>query len=201
MPCGKIRGVAMRKFVLLLVVLIFTASVPVFGNAYKIGETIGYVVEFDGEFLHIVGEPVRDLGLSDVIVRVGNVPIYDLLTGFPVDSDEIFEDVSIRMVYSLYEGEPLDALTIWLNWDFDDAAVFTVVVSGSIQYGEDFCIFLSADEKYRVTLTPDTVIIDPYYGRLSLADVEPGQEFFLWVDMITASAPALVYPDKAVLVR
>ena len=193
----------MKKILPLLLCLVLTFPILTAGgiDGSKIGETIGYAAEFDGSRLRIIGEPLTDSGLEDVVIYVGAAPIYDLLTGFPADIGAINEDMSVRAVYSVGGYEPFDALAVWLNWDYDDAAVFTVMVSGSISYGEDHCIFLCSDGKFRVTLAPDTVIIDPYYGFLSPGDVKPGQEFFIWVDMVTASTPALVYPDQVVLVR
>jgi len=162
----------------------------------EISETIGSVIDLDGTSLHVIGESLSAAGHSDVIVTIGSARMYDLQTGLPVDIDYIQQGMSVRVAYDASKT----ALAVWLNYDYEDSAVFSVVVSDNIQYGYDYCVFLCTDSKYRVTLAPDTMIIDPHYGKLSPADILPGQAFFLWVDMITASSPSLVYPDKVVLI-
>ena len=188
----------MRKLVsmlfLALYLTILTASGMYISEA--ISETIGSVVDFAGDGLHIVGEPLTAAGHSDIIVDISDARIYDLRTGFPVGADFIKKDMSVRVAYDTSKT----ALAVWLNCDDEDSAVFSVVVSDNIQYGHDSSVFLCTDGKYRVTLSPETIIVDPY-GELSPADILPGQEFFLWVDMITASSPSLVYPDKVVLIN
>ena len=164
-------------------------------------ETIGYIEGFDGENIHIVGEAITSDAYEDVIVNINNAPVYDLLTGFRVGANTIREGMSARASYITGWNEPYDALAVWLNWDSNAAAVFSVAVSGNIHYGEDSCVFISNNGKYRVTISPETVIICPQYGRLTHMDILPGQEFFVWVDMITASNPAEVYPDKIVLIE
>jgi len=163
----------------------------------EIGETIGIIVAIDGKFLHVTGEPITNAGLADIVLDLANAPIYDLLTGFPVGTDFIKEDMSIRVAYDANDT----ALAIWLNCDYDESAVFSVVVSDNIQYGYGYCVFLCSDGKYRITIGPETVIIDPFYGQIVPEDILPGQELFLWVEMITASSPSIVYPDKVVLIN
>jgi len=163
----------------------------------EISETIGSVVDIDGISLHVEGEPLTAEGHTDIIVNIGGAKIYDLQTGFPVDVGYIEKGMSVRIAYDTSKT----ALAVWLNCVYEDSAVFSVVVSDNIQYGYDNCVFLCTDGKYRVTLSPETVIIDPHCGALSPADILPGQELFLWVDMITASSPSLVYPDKVVLIN
>jgi len=163
----------------------------------EIGETIGVVVAIDGNTLFVTGEPITKSGLADIVLDITNTPIYDLLTGFPVGAGFIAEDMSIRVAYDITGT----ALAVWLNCDYEDSAVFSVVVSDNIQYGDSYCVFLCSDGKYRITLGPETVVIDPYYGEISPKNILPGQELFLWVEMITASSPSIVYPDKVVLIN
>jgi len=163
----------------------------------EISETIGSIVGLEIGEMRVIGEPLTAAGYSDIIVDIGGARIYDLRTGFPVDADYIQKGMSVRVAY----GASKNALAVWLNCDDEDSAVFSVVVSDNIQYGHDSSVFLCSDGKYRVMLSPETVIIDPRHGELSPADILPGQEFFLWVDMITASSPSLVYPDKVVLIN
>ncbi|MCL2362653.1 MAG: hypothetical protein FWC73_12680 [Defluviitaleaceae bacterium] len=163
-----------------------------------VDETMGVIQDFCGDFLFISGEALTLWGLDDLEIQVGDVPIYDLLTGLPVSVNSILPGIEARVAYTQPKDILPQALTIWLHPNHEDAAVFTVAVSDNIRYGPGYCVFLSTDGKYRVTLTEDTYILDTPYGPISPEDVVPGQAFFVWVDMITASSPALVYPDKVV---
>ncbi|MCL2047981.1 MAG: hypothetical protein FWG87_04565 [Defluviitaleaceae bacterium] len=179
---------------------VFAYDVNVNTTGENVGETIGYVINIHGDILHIDGEPLTVSDFSNVLVNIARAPIYDLRTGFRVLSQSIREDTALRVAYEIGGGEPFPAVAAWLNWDDDDAAAFTVEVSESISAGYSDTAFLSADGKYRVTLTPETLIFDPFHGILSPSDIVHGMELFVWVDMITASTPALVYPDKVVVV-
>jgi len=181
-----------------LLCLIFATAGGMYEDPYMpiINETIGVVVEIEEDFLYIIGEPLTPESLEEVIVIIGDAPIYDLLTGFPADPSFIEKNMTARVAYDSEEN----AVAIWLNCDYDDSAVFSVMVSDNIQYGNDACIFLSTDSKYRVTITPSTIVLDPFHGVFCPTEIIPGQEFFIWVDMITASHPSLVYPDKVVLI-
>ena len=167
----------------------------------QIDETIGIIESIDGDFLHISGEALTYGGLDEVVVQVGDAPVYDLLTGLPVRLNAVKAGMEARVVY-MQQGaaHPPQAMVIWLHPSHEDAAVFSAVVSDSIYYGPDYTVFLSADGRYRITLTQDTYILVPGHGPIAPEDIEPGQEFFVWVDMITASSPALVFPDKVVYI-
>lgn len=174
------------------------------GAECAIHETIGLVESFDGEHLHVTGEPLTVGGYSDIVINISHAPIFDLLTGHPVPIDcqgfynnFIEVGMSVRIAFT----DNMEALAVWLNFDYEEAAAFSVVVSDNIQYGKDYAVFLCMDGKYRITLAVDTIIIDPLHGEITLADVIPGQEYFVWVDMITASSPAQVYPNKVVLIN
>jgi len=164
-------------------------------------ETMGVIVSHQDNFLHVIGEPLTESALDDVVIIVGDAPIYDMLTGFPVDISAIIEGMYARIAYYQQPSEPHMALAIWLNYCHKDAAVFAVAVSENIQYIDDSCIFLSVDGKFRIVLAPDTAIIDPCHGYIKPTDIYPGQKMFVWVDMVTASSPALAYPDKVVLIH
>ena len=166
-----------------------------------IDETIGTVEDFAMGCLYIIGEALTVGGLDSAIIELGDAPIYDLLTGLPISACCIKVGTDIRVAYIRQPDMPAQAITVWLNPNHEDAAVFTTIVSENIQYGLDYCVFLSADGRYRITLTADTYILDPGYGLITTQDILPGQEFFVWVDMITASSPALVFPDKVVLIE
>ncbi|MCL2286965.1 MAG: hypothetical protein FWC32_11475 [Firmicutes bacterium] len=189
----------MRKLLLVPLFALYLTILSA-GGMYiseEIYETVGIVVSLNGNQLHIIGESLTEFGHADVVVDITNARIYNLQTGFPVDISFIGSGMSARVAYN----ESETALAVWLNCDNENSAVFSVVVSDNIQYGGDYCVFLCTDGKYRVTLSGQTVIIDPHYGELSPIDILPGQELFLWVDMITASSPSLVYPDKVVLIN
>jgi len=183
----------------ILIILLLSVSQLLTTAAANIGETIGEVVSINGHYLHVTGDPLTPLGKPSITANIKNAPIYDLLTGFPACITDITPDMSIRIAYIQKAGEAV-AIAVWLNCDYEDSAAFTVVVSDNIQYGGDHSAFLSADGKYRVTLSPKTSIIDPYTGDLTPLCIVPGMEFFVWVDMITASSPSLVYPSKVVLI-
>ncbi|MCL1884175.1 MAG: hypothetical protein FWF81_10560 [Defluviitaleaceae bacterium] len=190
----------MKKACMLAILIVAFCGLTVFAYGDSVGETIGYVREIDGDVVHIVGEPLTENGFPDVFVKIGSAPIYDLLTGFRVYAEDILNDMDIRMAYRVQKTEPFHAMVVWLNWDDDDAAVFTVTVSDNINNNADGVAFLCANSRYRVELTHDTLIIDPLYGEISPKDIFAGMELFIWVDMITASTPALVYPNKVVVV-
>ena len=166
-----------------------------------IDETIGIIDDFILGYLHISGEALTIGGLDNAIIELGDAPIYDLLTGLPISVCDMESGMEVRVAYIRQPGAAPQAVAIWLNPGHEDAAVFTTVVSENIQHGPGYCVFLSADGRYRITLTADTYILCSGYGLLTTKDIVPGLEFFVWVDMITASSPALVFPDKVVLIE
>ena len=179
--------------------LAFFQNLTVLAAGDNVNETIGVVVSMEGDTLGIIGEAITDGGFSEIIISVGDAPFFDLLTGLPMTIRDIVPNMGIRVAYGeAQNGLPAPAVAIWANWDYDDAAVFTVLVSENIHRGADGVVFLSSDGKYRVALTQETQILDYRHNPLTPADIAPGMEFFVWVDMITASTPALVYPDKVV---
>ncbi|MCL1863851.1 MAG: hypothetical protein FWF78_09830 [Defluviitaleaceae bacterium] len=195
----------MKKMVLLSILFTVFAHLTAYAHGDNVGETIGYVIDIEGDVVHFVGEPVTPRGFSNARVSIGGAPVYDLRTGYRVSVDDIMVDDDIRIAYHVplsQSGklEPYPAVVAWLNWDCDTAAVFTVVVSDNISSSEESTVFLCENERYRVAITPDTIIQDQYSGRLTPADIHPGMEFFVWVDVLTASTPALVYPHKVVVV-
>ena len=184
-----------------VLVLAFISPSTVVEAAEHIHEIMGVIIQKDGEQLHIVGESLTG-HCGEVIVSIGNAPIYNLLTGRLEQAHAISGNISVRAAYiPRQESHPHEAITVWLHALEDEAAVFSTVVSENIQYGVDHCVFLSTDGKYRITLNLDTLITDPNAGLLHPNEVYPGQEFFIWVDMITASNPALVYPYQVVLIQ
>jgi len=161
-------------------------------------ETAGTIKSYSGDFVRISGEALTHGGLDDVVLQIGDAPVYDLITGLPVPPTRMKPGMDVRAAYYTLADGPQQAMAIWLNPDHEDAAVFSITVSSSIYYGPDYVVFLSSDKRYRITLTTDSSIYVPGHGQVGPHDVVPGQEFFVWVDMITASSPALVFPDKVV---
>jgi len=193
----------MRKWTLILILALvlfphLTVKAANVTLETEIDETIGIVEEHDDGFLYILGEALTYDGLDYVILQVGDAPIFDLLTGLPVYAGSIEAGIDVRVAYLRAEDGHSQAVAIWLHPGHEDAAVFSTIVSDNIYYGPDYTVFLSADERYRITLTVDTYIYIPGHGEITPRDIQPGQEFFVWVDMITASSPALVFPDKVV---
>ena len=169
----------------------------------EIEETMGIILDYARGFIYISGEALTPAGYDEVIVELGDAPIYNLLTGLPVSAGSLKPGIEARIAYYPYNDcldEAAQAVTVWLYPSHQDAAVFTTTASDNIHYGPGYCVFLSADGKYRITLTDDNLILDSTGRPLAPEDIEPGQAFFIWVDMITASSPALVYPDKVVII-
>ncbi|MCL2217908.1 MAG: hypothetical protein FWB91_12950 [Defluviitaleaceae bacterium] len=185
--------------VCIFAILVFFQGLTVLAAGDNVNETIGSVIGLEDDRISIIGEAITDGGLPELVIQVNDAPIFDLLTGLPIKIDDIAPGMGIRVAYRpSMDGRPAPAVAVWMNWDFEEAAVFTVLVSENIQYGTDSVIFLSADGKYRVAFTRETQILDYNHNPLNPGDIAPGMEFFVWVDMITASCPALVYPDKVV---
>lgn len=185
----------MKKIVITLLIYLTICTA---GGMYipdEIHETIGMVENIQGSLLDFYGEDTL-YGPHEITLDAKHALVYDLFTGHLVEYWDITPGTPARIAYDL-QG---DAIIVWLNYESYGAAALSVIVSDNIQYSSDACVFLSADGKYRVALEEDTIIIDPIKGEMTFADVAPGQEYFLWVDMITASAPSLVYPEKVVLV-
>jgi len=188
--------------------MIIATALPAqaYGGVFQpaIEETIGYIDAIDGELLYISGEAITARGREEVFIDISAAPVYDLLTGGQVSIHNMQQGMSIRAAYETNPMashlDPLAAVVLWLNWDSPHAAVFTAEVSGNVQHYPGHTVFLSKDGKYRITATDETYISCPHQGRLTPADIRAGQEFFVWVDMITASSPANVYPDKLVRV-
>lgn len=169
-------------------------------------ETFGMVLAVQDDYLHILGEPLTEDGLEEVIVKINHAPVYDLLTGHTVHAENIREGTYIRVAYTpatTHEDSPptADAAAVWLHYGEEGAAAFKAVVSENIQYYDDRCTFMTADGKYRVTLTENTLIMDADDGFYEPFDIRPGIAMFIWVDMVTASCPAQAYPDKVMLME
>jgi len=176
------------------------AANDTFPNAIQIDETLGFIVGWDGSLIEISGEALTLDGYDELPLMLGDASIYDLLTGLPISVCDLKPGLEVRAAYHVPPGGLPQAVAVWVHPTHPRAAGFTVTVSGVVEYGIGFCTFLSQDGRYRVTLTDDTYIYDPVLGYLTPEDIEPGQQFFVWVDMITASSPALVYPDKVVII-
>jgi hypothetical protein len=164
------------------------------GSGMYYHEIQGIVVSNDDGFIYVEGESLTG-GPGGVRAFTGEAAVYDLLTGFPARQGSIEEGMAVRMSY--HEDH---AAAIWLNFSDENAAAFKTEVSENIRYTADGCVFLTGDGKYRIVLSPETLVIDPFAGIITPLDIHPGYGMFVWVDMVTASRPALVYPQKVVLV-
>jgi len=80
-------------------------------------------------------------------------------------------------------------------------APLTVRVGNNILYEADRCVFFTADGRYCIVFTTDTLIYGFQEGIMQLADVFPGQVYIFWVESITAACPSMVYPEMAVRVE
>ena len=191
----------MKPKSLLTIAFILTFALTAFisDDTFEIGEIIGVIETLDDGAAYISGETLfGDLGSA--LIELGDAPVYNLLTGLPVLHEELLIGMEVRIAYALEVDAIPQAITLWLYPNNENAAVFTARVSENIQYGPDYCSFLSSDGRYRIILYDDSYIFDPFMERIHPTDIIPGQEFFVWVDMITASSPSLVYPDKVVMI-
>lgn len=193
----------MAKLLAILFVTIYLTSFPTNGMYIEadvkpeLFEAIGTVASFDGRLVNInVEDEITAEDTHAILIDIASAPIYNLLTGLPASADYIQPDMTIRVAFD----QNHQALVVWLNCGYLNSAIFSITVSENIQYYEDYCVFLTTCGKYRFTLAQDTIILHPYYGKLTPDNIAPGQEFFVWVDMITASHPSIVYPDKVVLI-
>ncbi|MCL2499418.1 MAG: hypothetical protein FWE90_03670 [Defluviitaleaceae bacterium] len=196
----------MKKYPMLAIIMFALTCTPYLtanaANDMYVGETQGEITRVWGECIRIEGEALTDAGYAIVDINISGVPAYDLITGQRVSYTEARKGMSVRAAYAVDTyPRPYPAIVLWFNACHDDAAVFTAVVSENIRRESDCCVFLTADGRYRIVFSQDTRICDPHHGEMTVDDILPGQEFFIWVDSITASCPSWVYPHKAVLVR
>lgn len=189
----------------LIIMAIATSTYTVEAYEPFFYETWGVVAEASDDYIYLTGEPLTDGALTAVILNIGEAPVYDLLTGYPADPEQITEGMWIRAAYDMRTADtdpPLaDAAVVWLHYGEEGSAAFKVTVSENIFYDESDCTFMTADGKYRITLTPETIITDTDDGFIEPDDIQPGVSMFIWVDMVTASSPAQAYPDKVMLIR
>ena len=170
----------------------------------NIAETMGCVVAVEGQAVRVVGEPLTPGGLRDVWVDMAHGSVYDLRTGLRVAPAHVAQlpvGTTARIAYMPGPQEPLHGVVLWLHGCHPQAAVFSAVASEDMYREADYCTFLSVCGKFRIVLDETTDLYDPARGALCPTGLLPGQELFIWVDSITASTPALVYPHRAVVVR
>jgi hypothetical protein len=194
-------GSHMRKrffcFVL-MAVLCLKGLTAYAGNGMYLDEIYGQVITVEGEYISIDGEllsPPYELG--QITLDIGMALVYDLISGYPVYASSVYPGMTVRASYNNRHF----ADTLWLNCGDPRAAAFKATVSENIYYiDEDESVFLTHDGKYRVTISPETLVIDPYVGLINAYDIYPGQQMFIWAEMVTASSPAQVYPEKVVII-
>jgi hypothetical protein len=178
--------------------VVLSAHLTVFAvDDMYLQEVLGHVVSNQDGYVQIVGESLTIPGMMGTFtLYAGEASLYDLLNGYPAHVDALPEGATVRAVYT----PDYYAHTVWFNLGAEGSAAFKAMVSDNIYYGEEGCVFLTDDGKYRVTVSPETRVIDPYYGQMAAHDIRPGYEMFIWVDMVTASFPAQVFPEKVVFV-
>jgi hypothetical protein len=183
----------LKKAILLSLTVVLMAVGGLTAYAHNgMNDIVGVVLSNRDGVLSVYNEDEPDFEVSCLI---SETDAYDLLTGLPADPGSIGEGAYIRVFGS--DSRPV----VWINCWEEGAAAFKATVSENIQYADYSCNFLTCDEKYRVTLSGDTVIYDPALGFIGPSDIRPGQEMFVWLDMVTASCPAQAYPDQVVLIR
>jgi len=191
-----------KVFLLVCFMLVGTGLTVSANGAMYVDETQGVIKQIMGNLIRVAGEGLTAEAPAQVWVDITTAQVYDLKTGFSINPAKVQAEMSARVAYIVCgTNAPYQAIMLWLHANEDDAAVFTARVSQNIQYSAGYCTFMCADGKYRITLTDNTCISDPWVGALDVSEIVPGQEFFIWVDSITASCPALVYPEKVVRVR
>ena len=191
-----------RLFAIVVALAILTSLTAKAANVNfeQVDETIGVILDYDNGYLQIHGDPLTPGGFFEATIDIGDAPIYNLLTGLPASVNSLVPGTQVRTAYFSHPDAAPQAVAIWLHPNHKNAAAFTITVSDNIQYGHGYCNFLSTDGRYRIILTDDTYILDPTYGPQAPEYIEPGQTMFVWVDVLTASSPALVYPEKVVTI-
>ena len=176
---------------LLLIALAFLLPITARADVYECAE--GVVTAGGGGFVWLDDGRVYNTSSADA---------FDLLTGCRIYASEVIQGDSVKIEYAYTNMEWLDAVNVWVNYGADGAAAFKAMVSGDMQFfGDGQCAFLTVDGKYRIMVGGDTEVFDPAVGRIEPAELRPGYEVFVWVDMVTASRPAQVYPEKIVVIR
>jgi hypothetical protein len=121
------------KRLLFVLLAMLISCLPLY-NIYadnSFNEIIGYVTEVEGDSVYIFGESTFTAEPFHVLVDIGDAAVYDLVTGYSVPKDTIKTGMGIRTVYHNDSGE---AAVVWINWDDEYAAVFSVTVSDNIIY-------------------------------------------------------------------
>ncbi|MCL2400584.1 MAG: hypothetical protein FWC91_12675 [Defluviitaleaceae bacterium] len=166
-------------------------------------ETLGQAIPQDDGYLYVLGIGLTDDAWDEVLLYIYDAEIYDLRTGFSINSNEIYEGDYVRVVYepdwTNVDYPMAQALVIYVHAGEPNTADFVVAVSDNIWYSSEGCVFVTMDGKYRFTITEDTLLLDRYGHEISFEDIVPGMEMFVWAAFVTASFPGQVIPDKIVL--
>jgi len=164
-------------------------------------EILGEAIPRDDGFLLVSGIGLTEDAWDEVLLYIDEAEIYDLMTGFTIGPEDIYEGDCIRVVYESADADyPLArALEIYVHAGEPRAADFMVVVSDNIWYSDEGCVFVTMDGKYRITLTDDTLLFDGHGYEIAYDEIATGMEMFVWAAFVTASFPGQVLPDKIVL--
>jgi len=179
---------------MIIVIAAIFISHPV--KAYGYMETLGEAALQGDGCLFVSGIGLTDGAYDEIYLYIKNAEIYDLRSGFAMTWEEILTGDQVRVVY-----DEEQAFEIYVHTGDSAAADFMVVVSDNIWQEEDGCVFVTADGKYRITLTEETQLFDNFGYEISCDDIEPGMEMFVWAAFLTASFPGQIIPDKIVLLE
>jgi hypothetical protein len=159
----------------IVVLLIFCSGLTTLAS----GEIMGYVTHRDGTQMEIAGDCLGIFAPALARVCNANARIFCLETGLPCH-DEIPIGTAVRAIFDEYGS----TIILWKHWDSHDAAAFSVVAGQMLTAST----FLCEDGKYMIFLPDNT-------------HAAAGDEYFIWVEHVTASRPAMVHPRKAVRIQ
>ena len=194
----------MKKSYVALALALLLGALPATALATALAyppETFGEALLREDGFLQVTGIALTDGAWDEVLLDAEDALVYDLQTGFLAELDDIFEGDMVRVVYEPGRNPWAQAEVIYLNAGEPGSADFKVAVSDNLWHSAEGCSFVTPDGKYRVTLTPDTLLLDSGGSPLALADFQPGMQMFVWATSVTASFPGLVVPDKVVVLE
>ena len=194
-------------FLHLCLLLVFTGLPQLHAEADFpwLPETYGEAFHLQQGYMCVTGIGLTHNAPDDVVMFTENAPVYDLRTGAPMRVTDIRNGDIVRAVY-YWDGltDEADAVfraaALYVHADATNAADFRTIVSENIFYGEDGCIFVTHDGKYRVVVTADTLLTDGGGSVFTPWDIVPGMDMFVWAAFVTASFPGQLIPDKMVLV-
>jgi hypothetical protein len=190
----------MKKIFFVLTLLLLSPCAAYGAAAPQYLETFGEAVPREDGLLQVSGIALNEGAWDEVLVCTAEAEIFNLLTGLAVT--EIFEGDIVRVLYTEKQNPFASGVSVYLHAGMEGAADFRVTAGDNFwrgYYGEA-CTFVTPDGKYCLTLNANTLLLDETGRQISIADIRPGMEMFVWAAWITASVPGQVVPDKIVLI-